>query len=154
LGYGYLFPGLAGSLNPEAPVTIGVTVLDRVEYVGDLVDLISFHCYETDPEKWKLLLKKAARYAELKGKPVLLTEWGYPAWWTVVSAGRLITDEGQSEFYEKIVPLLKESKTGWYLFDPIRGCSPFAHISVLKSNGDRRPSVLVVEKYLGKKPVR
>ncbi|NOY07675.1 MAG: cellulase family glycosylhydrolase [Spirochaetes bacterium] len=148
------FSELARSLNPDAPVTIGVTVLDRAEYVEDLVDLICFHSYETDPEKWKLLLKKANRYAELKGKPVLLTEWGYPAWGTVVSEGRLITDEDQSEFYEKIMPLLKESKIGWYLFDLIMGCSPFAHISVLKTDGDRRPSALVVEKYLEKKPVR
>ena len=148
------FAELARSLNPDAPVTIGVTILDRVEYVEDLVDLICFHSYETDPEKWKLLLKKAAQYAELNGKPVLLTEWGYPTWGTVVSAGRLITNVDKLKFYEKVMPLLQESKIGWYFFDLIMGRSPFARISVLKPNGDRRPSALVIEKYLGKRPVR
>ncbi len=147
------FAELVRSLNPAAPITIGVTVPDRVEYVEDMVDFISFHSYETDPEKWKLLLKKAVEYAELKGKPVLLTEWGYPTWWMSVSENRLITDEEQSEYYEKVMPLLLESKIGWYLFDLVMGRSPFARISIIKSNGDRRPSALVVEKYLGKEPV-
>ena len=144
------FAELVRSLNPDAPITIGVTSLDRAEYVEDLVDLICFHSYETDPEKWKLLLKEAKKYAKIKGKPILLTEWGYPLWGTEVSAGRLITDEDQLKFYEKVMPLVQESKIGWHFFDLIMGYGPFARVSVLKPNGDRRPSALVIEKYLGK----
>ncbi|NOX97778.1 MAG: cellulase family glycosylhydrolase [Nitrospirae bacterium] len=137
------------NLNPDAPITIGVTTLDRAEQVEDLIDLISFHSYDTEPEKWELLLKKANQYAKLKGKPILLTEWGYPAWGTEVSAGRLLTDKDQLDFYEKIMPLVRESKIGWYFFDLIMGYGPFARISILKPNGDRRPSALIIEKYLG-----
>jgi len=145
------FAELVRSMDPIAPLTIGVTALDRAEYVEDLVDLICFHSYETNPRKWKSLLKEANQYAALKGKPILLTEWGYPTWGTEVSAGRIMTDVDQLEFYEMIMPLIMESKIGWHLFDLIMGYGPFARLSILKPNGDRRPSALVIEKYLKEK---
>ncbi len=148
------FAELVRSLNPDAPITIGVTALDRAEYVEDLIDLISFHSYETDPGRWKLLLMEANQYAELKGKPILLTEWGYPTWGTQASVGRLMTDEDQLKFYETVMPLVQESKIGWHFFDLIMGYGPFARLSVLKPNGDRRPSALVIERYLGKNKKR
>jgi endo-1,4-beta-mannosidase len=142
------FCTLVRNLCPATSITVGVVFLDRAEWVEDLVDVISFHCYQPNPAKWKPILERAHRYAQLKRKPILLTEWGYPTYKTEVASGRVITDEEQLRYYEKVLPLLMEANIGWYLFDLIMGYGPFARLSILKPNGDPRPAAAVVAKYL------
>ena len=106
------------SLNPEAPITVGMTFLDRAELVEDLIGVISFHRYfGPNADTWAAHLEEANQYAQLKGKPILLTEWGYPTWGAQQHAGRIITDDEQARFYQEILPVLMRSKIGWHIFD-------------------------------------
>ncbi len=139
-------------LKPEAPITVGLTTLDRVELVEDWVDVVTFHMYqgevEPQPEIWARRLKRARQYSDRTGKPILLTEWGYPAWYIQGGKGRSIGDEQQRAFYEQILPLVEQSKIGWCIFDLVMGYGPFAHVSVLKPNGDERPAATIIKKRL------
>lgn len=143
------FCELTSGLNPEAPITVGVTFLERAELVEDLIGVISFHRYiGPNPDKWAAHLEEANQYAQLKGKPILLTEWGYPTWGAQRYAGRIITDDEQAKFYQEVLPVLMRSKIGWQIFDLMMGYGPFGRMSLFKPNGEPRPAAVVIEKHL------
>ncbi len=139
-------------LKPEAPITVGLTTLDRADMVEDWIDVVTFHMYQPEvapqPKRWTATLSRARRYSQRIGKPILLTEFGHPAWFVEGGKGRSIGDEPQRAFYEQILPVVEQSKIGWCIFDLIMGYGPFAHISVLKPNGDKRPAAIVIEALL------
>ena len=100
------------------------------------------------PRWWKEELEKANQYAKEKGKPILLTEWGYPTWGAQRHAGRIMSDGEQAKFYQQVLPVVMESQVGWHIFDLVMGYGPFARISVFKPNGEPRPAAVVIEKHL------
>ncbi len=146
------FCQLVKQLKPQAPITVGLTTLDRADIVEDWIDVVTFHMYQPEvtpqPKRWAAVLDRAQRYSQRSGKPVLLTEFGHPAWFVQGGRGRSFGDEPQRAFYEQILPVVEQSKIGWCIFDLIMGYGPFAHVSVLKPNGDKRPAATVIEKYL------
>jgi len=143
------FCEVVNDLKPQAPITVGVTFLERAEMVEDLVEVISFHRYlGPDPKKWKAHLEEANQYSKQKGKPILLTEWGYPTWGAQRYAKRIMTGGEQAKFYREILPVMTHAQVGWYVFDLVMGYGPFARISILKPNGEPRPAAVVIEKHL------
>ncbi len=140
------------NLEPEAPITVGLTTLDRVKLVEDWIDVVTFHMYQPEvaprPKRWAAMLNRARQYSERSGKPILITEWGYPAWYMQGGQGRRYGDEEQRVFYETILPIVEKSEIGWCIFDLIMGYGPFAHISLLRPNGDKRPAARIIEKVL------
>ncbi len=139
-------------LKPEAPITVGLTGLNRANLVENWVDVVTFHMYQPEvdpqPRKWASMMERARQYSERTGKPILLTEWGHPAWGVQGGRGRSIGDDKQRAFYEQTLPVLERSKIGWCIFDLVMGFGPFAHVSVLKPNGDERPAATVIKKHL------
>lgn len=147
------FCEVVNSMNSQAPTTVGVSLLGWAYVTEDLVGVISFHHYQGDlvphPQKWKAHLEKANRYAKRTGKPILLTEWGYPLWGAMQRAGRtVISDDEQAKFYQEVLPVVMDSDIGWHVFDLVMGYGPFARVSILQPNGAPRPAATIIEKQL------
>ncbi len=145
-------------LKPAAPITVGLTTLDRAQLVEDWIDVVTFHIYQSEvapqPKRWAVMLQRARQYSKRTGKPILLTEWGHPAWFIQGGQGRSIGDEQQRAFYEQILPVIERSKVGWCIFDLVMGYGPFAHTSILKPNGDERPAATVIKDHLQDREAR
>ena len=132
------------------PITIGTEGnMDRVQNTEPYVDVISLHCYSPAPALTKYL-EDTRRFAQEKGKPVMLTEClaNTNNWLIIYGEERLSTDAGQLEHYRQILPILVESRLGWYSWGFITGNVFGAFVDIINPSGYRRPAAMYLEQIL------
>jgi len=132
------------SLQDEIPITIGIASPENISLVAPWEDVLSFHTYEANPEKFKKLIAFFKKNSEQYQKPFIVSEWGN----SVYSLPKTITDQEQLKYYQTIMPLMQQAKIGWYFWELITGNDPFAYQGILYPNGQGRPASSFIEESL------
>lgn len=132
------------ALQNEIPITIGIASAENISLVYSWEDILSFHTYEANPEKFKKLIAFFRKNREEYKKPVIVSEWGN----SVYSLPKSVTDEEQLKYYQTIMPLIEEANIGWYFWELMVGNDPFAYQGIFYPNGQRRPAGSFIEKTL------
>ncbi len=124
--------------NCGVPITVGAGTLERALRLRDCVDVLSFHCYETD-DALSAELKRAKSTVDTEEKPVLLTECLATAYSDDLD---VFTDHGQQSLYRSDLPRIIDSGIGFFQFGLMVGRAPFSHAGLFYPNGVRRPSAI------------
>ncbi len=131
-------------LQDEISITIGIAAPERISLVHSWEDVLSFHTYEANPEKFKELVRMFKRKSEEYQKPFIVSEWGN----SIYSLPKSITDEEQLNYYQTIMPLMEEEEIGWYFWGLVVGNDPFAYQTIFYPDGQRRPAGSFIEELL------
>ena len=132
------------SIDPDTPITIGSGDYRDIFYLAECQDVISFHTYEAEAEKFQAIVQKAKKCADEAGKPIILSEWGSSVYSSPIAA----TTGEQLAYYQRIMPLLQEAGIGWCIWSLVVGVEPYAFHSLVNMNGVERPAVAYIRKRL------
>jgi len=137
-------------ISSEMLVTVGAAGLEEARMFEEFEDLISFHSYDVG-QALKSKIEDAKKFAEEKGKPLLLTE----CLSGVLEQNKCATtDMEQLKSYQDNLPLVLVSNIGWYTWGPINGFPGFPWADIITNAGFRKPAAIFIAETLKKGFIR
>jgi hypothetical protein len=111
------------------PITVGVEDLQRLDYVGELCDVLSFHVYGPTKKSMGKVYDKAIAFSKRLSKPVFCSETGCPA---------------RANPYDLSIEIAREKDVGFILWELMIGKSFWAdrHGIVYPDGTIRDPAIV------------
>jgi hypothetical protein len=141
------------SRYPAVERTIGSADFKDLQALARYQTLLSIHSYQLGDDLARTL-GAAATFAREAGKPILLTEClaNTDNWLRSYGDESLSTDEGQLRHYQRTLPLILNSRLGWYAWAGITGHMFTPTTDIMYSNGYLRPAALYLQRQLSGAP--
>jgi len=116
-------------LDPEHPITVGVSRAKNLKEIGADVDVLSFHDYSPNRTAIRRHIEEGLKFAQEFHKPIFISELGCPA---------------RANPYDVALEICKEVGIGWYLWELMIGVSRWRDIhGVVYPDGTiRDPSIV------------
>lgn len=140
---------VAASLSPLKPITFGAESTATMRDLAEYAPLLSFHTYEADPQKLRVLLSETAAFASAQKKPVLLSET-----LSVLFLNRTSDsdDATQLQLYRSTLPVIEAAGMGYFAVAVMEGRFPFSWVGMFRPDGTRKPVADYVESVWSKLP--
>jgi hypothetical protein len=137
------------SMRPLAPITYGAESAQTMHDLVQYSDVLSFHTYESKPEKLAAMLDTEREFATQHQKPLLLTESIATLF---VNSSASTGDGPQVDLFRECLPVIEKASVGYFLVALMEGRFPFAWVGFFRPDGTRKPVADYIESVL--KPSR
>ena len=122
------------TIDGTHPITVGVAGWDNSDII-DSVDVVSLHSYNKTADGFREDIHKAREQALKAKKPLIISECCAPGW---------------GNQYEMVMPILREEKIGFYIWEVTIGRTQFRTISGLFYPDGTVRRLSQIEAVLGK----
>lgn len=123
------FCGVLKKADNEHPITVGVHRASMLDHVGDQVDVLSFHDYQSTRAAIRAHIDEAVEVGRRFGKPIFISEMGCLA---------------RANPYDMTLEICHDKGIGWYLWELMIGASRWRDIhGIVYPDGTvRDPSIV------------
>ena len=124
-------------IDDTHPVTVGVAGTDNSQII-DHVDVLSMHSYNKEADGFRKDIQSTRKQAETAGKPFIISECCAPGWGCQ---------------YEMVMPIVREEKIGFYIWEVMIARTQFRNIAGLFYPDGTVRRLSQIEAVLGKPAV-